>query len=418
MSLLMDALKRAEESKQDAVRSITGPAVAPLSLEPLPKETPSTAPPPTLAPHLDAVDSELAASTHRVRPPPHQLPPQPLPKTVPPTAAIPSVAEPAREAVRNAFAAKEPEKPSRGPLWLALGILGVAGVSIAVYVWFQINHIGGASNLAAPASPTTRVAAAPRPDLPSPPPPASPSAPTPAPEPAVGMVPPSPAPELFKNRRDTAEPKTEPSRPDQEPPTRTAIRLQRTHPEADPSVSRGYQSLQSASLDRAQHDYNQALNRDPKNVDALLGLATIAQRQGRVQESEGYYRRALESDPKDTTALAAVIAAAADSDPVGAESRLKFLLSAQPDAAALHFALGNLLARQNRWPEAQQSYFNATTADGDNPDYLFNLAVSLDHLRQPTLAARHYRLALEAAERRPAAFDREGARKRLQVLQP
>ena len=89
-----------------------------------------------------------------------------------------------------------------------------------------------------------------------------------------------------------------------------------------------------------------------------------------------------------------------------------------PDTSELHFALGNLYARQNRWPEAQQVYFNAVAAEGDNPDYLFNLAVSLDHLRQPRLAGQHYRLALEAAGRRPAAFDRAGVEKRLAELEP
>ena len=46
----------------------------------------------------------------------------------------------------------------------------------------------------------------------------------------------------------------------------------------------------------------------------------------------------------------------------------------------------------------------------------FNLAVSLDHLRQPKVAAQHYRLALEATQRRPAGFDRERARLRLAEL--
>jgi tetratricopeptide (TPR) repeat protein len=108
---------------------------------------------------------------------------------------------------------------------------------------------------------------------------------------------------------------------------------------------------------------------------------------------------------------------AAEADPQTAESRLKTLLSAQPESAALNFALGNLYARQNRWAEAQQVYFNAVAADGDNPDYLFNLAVSLDHLRQPRLAGQHYRMALEAAARRPAAFDRDRRQKRLGELQ-
>ncbi|MBS1131516.1 MAG: hypothetical protein H6R16_2518, partial [Proteobacteria bacterium] len=67
--------------------------------------------------------------------------------------------------------------------------------------------------------------------------------------------------------------------------------------------------------------------------------------------------------------------------------------------------------------EAQQVYFNAVAADGDNPDYLFNLAISLDHIRQNRLAAQHYRLALEASTKRPAAFDRNKVEKRLGELQ-
>jgi uncharacterized protein HemY len=94
------------------------------------------------------------------------------------------------------------------------------------------------------------------------------------------------------------------------------------------------------------------------------------------------------------------------------------MLAAQPESAPLNFALGNLYAKQARWNEAQQVYFNAVAGDTENPDYLFNLAVSLDQMRQPKLAAQHYRLALDAAERRPAAFDRERLLKRMSQLQP
>jgi uncharacterized protein HemY len=108
----------------------------------------------------------------------------------------------------------------------------------------------------------------------------------------------------------------------------------------------------------------------------------------------------------------------ANADPYTAESRLKSLLSSQPESAPLNFALGNLYSRQGRWAEAQQVYFNAVAAEGDNPDYLFNLAVSLDHLRQARLAAQHYRLALEASAKRPAGFSRDNVQKRLGELQP
>ena len=195
-----------------------------------------------------------------------------------------------------------------------------------------------------------------------------------------------------------------------------AIRVTRNQPEPDANLQRGYTNLQGNSLDQARSDYEQALRNDPNNVDALLGLAAIAHRQGRAGDAERYQQRALEADPRDAGAQAAALSNS--NDPQATESRLKTLLAAQPESAPLNFALGNLYARQNRWNEAQQFYFNAVAGDTDNPDYLFNLAVSLDQLRQPKLAAQHYRMALEAGDRRPGVFDRERVTRRLNQLTP
>ena len=76
----------------------------------------------------------------------------------------------------------------------------------------------------------------------------------------------------------------------------------------------------------------------------------------------------------------------------------------------LHFTLGNQLAQQGRWAEAQQEYFKAFAADPDNADFAFNLAVSLDHLRQPKLALDYYREGDRAGRGRTAGFDVAGAR--------
>jgi uncharacterized protein HemY len=105
-------------------------------------------------------------------------------------------------------------------------------------------------------------------------------------------------------------------------------------------------------------------------------------------------------------------------DPVAGESRMKSLLAAQGELPVVNFALGNLYARQQRWSDAQQAYFKAVTADANNPDYLFNLAVSLDQLHQAKLAADYYGQALSAADGRAAAFDRALAARRMRELQP
>jgi len=128
------------------------------------------------------------------------------------------------------------------------------------------------------------------------------------------------------------------------------------------------------------------------------------------------YQAALTAHPKNARALAGYLGLSASRDPEGTESRLKTLLQEQADAPSLYFALGNLLAGQGRWHEAQAAYFQASSLDGSNPDYRFNLAVSLDQLRQGKPAADHYRQALEAAQHRPAAFDPTQVRTRLQIL--
>jgi tetratricopeptide (TPR) repeat protein len=56
-----------------------------------------------------------------------------------------------------------------------------------------------------------------------------------------------------------------------------------------------------------------------------------------------------------------------------------------------------------RWNDAQQAYFRAYSAEPDNPDILYNLAISLEHLRQNKLAAQYYAQAdRRCAESSPA----------------
>ena len=428
MSLLMDALKRAETSKQEAQRAAAGaigreaiPANADnLSLEPLAGASTDGKSLPDLAAHIDALDAELAIT-------PAPAPRRPAPPPAQPVVSIelepPLDSEEEKQAAaRNAFAAKLAEKPSRRPMWLALGTLGLAAAGIGTYVFFQLQSMSS-STLAPANRNATPVATRP----------ASPTAVSP---PAVPLTPAAPKDILSPNQASTAtgqesasifaprsagsahEARPEPARrmAAADSPGAIPIRLTRTRPEPDANAQAGYAKLQGNQLDAARHDYEQALKTDPNNVDTLLALAAIAQRQGRSADADRYQQRAIDADPRDPAAQAAVLGGASGGDQMANESRLKSALAAQPESGPLNFALGNLYARQGRWSEAQQVYFNAVAADADNPDYLFNLAISLDHLRQPKLAAQHYRLALDAAQRRPAAFDRERVRLRLAEL--
>jgi Tfp pilus assembly protein PilF len=167
----------------------------------------------------------------------------------------------------------------------------------------------------------------------------------------------------------------------------------------------------------ARRAYDEVLRLDRNNVDAWIGVATIAAREGESANAERAFRRVLDIDPNDSTARAGLVTLLGTSDAVAQESNYRNLLARDTSDPALHYALGNSLAAQGRWAEAQQAFFNAVAGDSGQPEYLHNLAVSLERLRQPQAALNYYRKALAAAASRPAAFDVQTIRARIEVLE-
>jgi tetratricopeptide (TPR) repeat protein len=167
----------------------------------------------------------------------------------------------------------------------------------------------------------------------------------------------------------------------------------------------------------ARANYLEMLREEPSNRDALLGMAALEVRTSRPELAEGYYRKLLEANPRDPHAQAGLLSLRTQTtDPVQAESRVKSLIANDPEAHVLYFTLGNQYAQQGRWPEAQQAYFKAFSADPENPDFAYNLAVSLDHVRQPKVALEYYRRAIALAQQRSSSFDQALARNRAQEL--
>ncbi|HTZ00307.1 MAG TPA: tetratricopeptide repeat protein [Rhodocyclaceae bacterium] len=416
MSLLMDALKKAEQAKQAAQPAQPGseaPAAPPadLQLEPL---HPPAGPPaalPELPSHMEAIEAELQAAASQAKAEEAKKAAAKAAATKPPVIrAEPTAAHQAQ--AQNLFDAKQ-ATTVRKPFIIIVSIctlLAVAG--IGVYFWLQLQPAGGLRALTPP-----------------------PSGPLPRPAPLVAVAPP-PAPLAAPLPLPPAAAKVRPTVEEEEPVGRPApapaqaaatprapqpaspIRITHGTVKLNPDLERGFEAYSRGDLTSAEAGYNQALKADPRNADALHGLAAVALRQGRPQEAEGYYQRAVEADPKDAVAQAGLAGLRGQGDPVAEESRLQTLIAGQPDQPHLQFALGNVYAAQKRWPEAQQAYFKAFSGDPENPDYLFNLAVSLDQLHQGKLAAQYYNQALAAASQRPAGFDKTQAATRLRELQP
>ena len=406
MSLLLDALKRAEQEK--AARRQEN------------RDAPVAVPAPTLR---EAAPARPAASLELQ---PLSSGPQAANAA---TAAAPKGDARAAQAAFQGKPANNGDGRSRGMIWATLGAVGVVAIAAAAYVWYSVSAL----------TPRTSVQSAPRTTgTPMPPPAGAPPAATPAAEaqlaaalsapPVTRDAPPAPAPAQLAAA--PAAPAKRPPAPredaisnllrDAAPGSASEpLRLDRTaetQRRIPAEISAGYDALRQGNLSTARRNYEAALATNPSNLDALLGLATVEARSGNRSAASLNYRRALDVDPRNATAAAglATLADSARSDAV--EGQLRSSLAQQPENAALRFALGNVLVTQSRWGEAQAEYFEAHRLDPGSPEIMHNLAVSLDRLGQPRVAGGFYRRALDAVNGRNAPFDARAVQRRLEEL--
>ena len=194
------------------------------------------------------------------------------------------------------------------------------------------------------------------------------------------------------------------------------VRKTEKHDPINVLLNRGWTSFQRGDYDAASKAYNDVLQRDARNRDALLGVAAVAGKRGETEKAREYYLELLQLDPLDPYAHAGLASIAQTEGASLSEDRLRQLIEKQPDSAHLRFVLGNLYAGQDKWPQAQQAYFSAWQGDSENADYAFNLAVSLDHLKKYNEAERFYLSSLDLAQNKNTGFSTDAVEKRLQQL--
>ena len=350
MSLLLEALKKAEKAKEEAQRRAKDGSGA----EPEPSAFDSEATVATDGRHitrrdeLPDISAPLEILSDDLRPPQAKsAPPLELMRTPEPAperneaprraAARPSSGAPAdntsheRAAAQKVFEAKFREPNPRLPFYITMGLLGALAVGTAIYFYIQLrpppslvntNPVrsqnekaveAGAEKRPAPASAAAPASAEPGaiPGLPGSSTPAPVAAPTSAAAPSAVAKPVPAAPSATAAPAVSAAAQaTPPARPaaksgsaarsrPEVPEDERSLSVTRSGSLIHPQVNAGYAAYQAGDIAKARTEYQQVLREEPANRDALLGLAAIEMRAKRYDLSQGYYQRILQADPRD-----------------------------------------------------------------------------------------------------------------------
>jgi tetratricopeptide (TPR) repeat protein len=191
----------------------------------------------------------------------------------------------------------------------------------------------------------------------------------------------------------------------------------------EPHLSAGLVRERQKDYTGAEGEYKQVLALDPHSTEAVIGLANLYMKSGRIGEAEPLLRN-LAADRPDNAGvhlqLGRVLAAQGKRDdaipelqtavklsPNDAEAQrdladlyastgkndlaepvYRTLVTAHPNDAELHRALGQALLRQKKFPDAQQELVAAVRLKRDWPDVYVDLAFAASENKNYELAVR------------------------------
>ncbi len=205
---------------------------------------------------------------------------------------------------------------------------------------------------------------------------------------------------------------------DWRPKSSTNALTGRVHRHVDHAPDTQYQValklLIEGNLEAAKAKLLDLLSANPYDTRILLTLAIIASQHGDEATAAHLRKRAFTANPLDGETIAAYLPRSTPG--TTAMSGIKTAQAATPDVAALHFALGVLLANEFQWSGAREQFRIAVALDPGNPDTHFNLGICLEHDGESSGAIRHYQSALEARRTRPALFPSDQAHQRRRAL--
>ncbi|MEM8719921.1 MAG: tetratricopeptide repeat protein [Cyanobacteria bacterium P01_G01_bin.39] len=137
---------------------------------------------------------------------------------------------------------------------------------------------------------------------------------------------------------------------------------------------------QDGSLTQAQQIYQQILQQQPQNLDALHGLGSLALKQGNLPDAEQLFLDALSIQPQDLKTWFSLgnLYYAQTKLPEAEQCYLK-VIELQPNLVSVYNNLGYVQQLQDKFPEAVSSYQKALDLQPNCIEAELNLATVLHH---------------------------------------
>lgn len=182
-------------------------------------------------------------------------------------------------------------------------------------------------------------------------------------------------------------------------------------------VYEAYDLYQKGEYELSLSKYTQAYRQSPINQDVLLGMVATHTKLGQPDLANVYHQKlknlGFEQDGKVTTDASKALS---DRPIPPTPNLLLAQLKKTPNDAQLNFAVATLFAKQGDWQKAQNYYFKAHQFAPNNPNYAFNLAVSLEHLGHSKTALSFYKKTKNLMQVSPSSVNPMIVAKRLDVL--
>lgn len=187
-----------------------------------------------------------------------------------------------------------------------------------------------------------------------------------------------------------------------------SIKVRRPGLDTNYELNNAYNALMGGDTPRAIEIYRNILSVEPRNEDALFGLAATYHRLGQTNQARPFYGALLKQNPNHREGLNNFLVLVGEESPADALPELERLQDRNPEFSPIPAQIAIVLDRMGYPDRAEDAMLRAIELAPENMTYKYNLAVMLDQHARYSDATAMYGMLIQASlrgEHVPATLD-------------